>query len=50
MVDYPQRSPGKNPFLKEISAIVQSNKMTGRDPSARGVFASRGQSTAQCSV
>lgn len=46
-VDYPQRSPEKNPFLEEISAIVQANKQTGRDPKARGVFASRGQSTAQ---
>lgn len=47
MVDYSERDPNKNPFLAKTNAIEFANKLTGRDPKARGVFASRGQSTAQ---
>jgi hypothetical protein len=47
MVEYSERDPSKNPFAASTTAIEYANKLTGRDPKARGTFASRGQSTAQ---
>ncbi len=48
MVEYSERDPEKNPLGGSWSdAVEYHNKLTARDPKARGVFASRGQSTAQ---
>lgn len=48
MTNYSQRDPSKNPFAGSVDQLVEyHNKLTARDPKARGVFASRSQSTAQ---
>jgi len=47
VTDYSKRDPSKNPYAGLTTSIEFANKLTGRDPKARGTFAARGQSTAQ---